>query len=134
MQCFDTIAAREISGQLSIEGCTCLSLLATDPGGNGDWAVLDHYAFHQLTSVDARSAMILLEPQSSNTARSSSKNASSIVAVDQGPLLLCGTWKVPLEFESGLRDRFAIAQHIAGAAAMAYLVVRKSSDSSTSAV
>lgn len=72
MQCFDTIAAREISGQLLIEGCTCLPL-ATDPGEYGDWAVLNHqntsrvpyYAFYQLTSVDARSAMILPEPQSS---------------------------------------------------------------------
>ncbi len=85
MQCFDTIAAREISGQLLIEGSPTL----TDPGEYGDWAVLNHYntigvsyyAFHQLTLVDARSAMILLEPQSS-TPQGRPQNASSIMAVD----------------------------------------------------
>jgi hypothetical protein len=124
MQCFDSIAAREISGQPKIEVCETLASRHRS-GECGDWAVLDHYttgeasyyAFHQLTSVDALSAMILLEPQL-QTPQGRPQNASSIVAV----LLRFASFMQYLEdsLERRLRVGFATAQHIAGAAVMAF--------------
>lgn len=63
--------------------------------------------------------MIMLEPQSA-TPQGRPQNVSSIVAVQQGSHHLCSNWKVPLRVGYGYEVALPPAQHIAGAAAMAF--------------